>query len=190
MHPPPLRAHSATFIPSFRTDNFHSTSTDGHLLIFGGGDGPSYFNDLYLLNLSTLTWSKPSVFGHVPSARRAHTAVWYKKKNWVVLFGGGNGSRALNDTYILECSDWERLNWKKLDARGTKPRLRGYRELLCFQKADGLGNANDGRQSALDTMNLVDDTVLVFGGSDGVDCFSDVFVLDLGKSLREFPIMH
>ncbi|CAD6570059.1 MAG: hypothetical protein CYPHOPRED_003727 [Cyphobasidiales sp. Tagirdzhanova-0007] len=161
-HPPSLRAHSATYIPPFSSparippSTPPPTSTHGHILVFGGGDGPSYFNDTYLLDLARHEWSKPAVSGHVPSPRRAHTAVWYEAKKWVVLFGGGNGSRALNDTLVLDCADWEKLNWVKLDTKGAKPRLRGYH-----------------------TMNLVGDKVVVFGGSDGVECFSDVFVLDL-----------
>lgn len=30
-------------------------------------------------------------------------------------------------------------------------------------------------------MNLLGDRAIVFGGSDGSECFSDVFVLDLGE---------
>lgn len=38
--PPPCRAHSAT-------------NVDGRIFIFGGGDGPNYFDDLYYLDTST-----------------------------------------------------------------------------------------------------------------------------------------
>ena len=140
-YPPPLRAHSATFIPPFASvtsaspaENAFSASTDGHLLLFGGGDGPSYFNDIYLLSLRTHTWCKPSLLGkatgQIPPPRRAHAAVYYEKKKWLVLFGGGNGSRALNDTWVLECKYWNEkgLNWRKVETRGKKPKLRGYRE--------------------------------------------------------------
>lgn len=36
----------------------------------------------------------------------------------------------------------------------------------------------------VDTMNLLGNRAIVFGGSDGSECFSDVFVLDLGKLRR------
>jgi hypothetical protein len=129
-HPPSLRAHSATYIPPFTAHAAGpsgTATTDGHIILFGGGDGPSYFNDLYLLNLRQNAWSKPQLFGEIPSARRAHTAVWYEPKKWLVVFGGGNGSRALNDTHVLECKRWDRLNWRKVETKGRKPRLRGYR---------------------------------------------------------------
>lgn len=32
-------------------------------------------------------------------------------------------------------------------------------------------------------MNLIGDKAVVYGGSDGVECFSDVFILELGGSL-------
>ena len=146
-YPPPLRAHSATFIPPFSSssagDNAMTPSTEGHLLLFGGGDGPSYFNDIYTLSLRTMTWCKPSLLGkitgQIPPPRRAHAAVYYEKKKWLVVFGGGNGSRALNDTWVLECKYWNEkgLNWRKVETRGKKPKLRGYRELKAVIEAIG-----------------------------------------------------
>lgn len=181
--PPALRAHSTTYIPPFKSlhssvyddldvkdrypddpdiINVRQKSKDGHLLFFGGGDGPNYFNDLYLLNLTSMTWSKPlpaprsstsfsdthtedtdsarvgglddsntqCVYGPLPSPRRAHTAMWYDKRKEFIIFGGGNGSKALNETWILECKDWKKLTWKKIDTLGKKPRVRGYRTCL------------------------------------------------------------
>lgn len=190
--PPALRAHSTTYIPPFKSlysgtydrlaakdgspdglgTNMRERSVDGHLMFFGGGDGPNYFNDLYLLNLTSMTWSKPrhesfkspasipdlsqgstqtlssattsqaqasdasassteqTVRGHLPSPRRAHTALWYDKRKELIIFGGGNGSKALNETWILECKDWQNLTWKKVETQGKKPRVRGYRRWL------------------------------------------------------------
>lgn len=112
-----------------------SPSTDGHLLVFGGGDGPSYFDTLYLLNLRTYTWTKPPFSGPTPAARRAHTALWYdnrkrgsEEKKWLVIFGGGNGSKALNDLCILDCRSWKELTWLDVKTKGQQPRLRGYRK--------------------------------------------------------------
>lgn len=140
--PPPLRAHTGTFIPPFtsppplRSDDERSLSlsTDGHILLFGGGDGPSYLNDIYILSLRTQTWCKPAllggVTGEIPHARRAHASAYYETKKWLIVFGGGNGSRALNDTWVLDCKQWNSkgLNWRKVDTKGKKPAVRGYRE--------------------------------------------------------------
>ena len=40
--PPPCRAHTAILV-------------DRKLFIFGGGEGPTYYNDLYILDTSTST---------------------------------------------------------------------------------------------------------------------------------------
>lgn len=212
--PPALRAHSTTYIPPFKSigrKGVSHNSMHAHLIIFGGGDGPHYFNTVYLLNLSTLTWARPLpmenpsleqgttpigstssssnlsqqvIHGSIPSPRRAHTAVWHDKRKQLVVFGGGNGSKALNETYVLECKDWSRLHWKKMETTGKKPRLRGYRNSSPFAHVVSTSHSTRFHCAFTDTMNLVGDKAIVYGGSDGVECFSDVFVLDLGKVFR------
>ncbi|CAG8815299.1 17510_t:CDS:2, partial [Racocetra persica] len=124
------------------------------LFIFGGGDGPEYFNDLYVFDTDTLTWSKPKTTGNIPSRRRAHTTAYYN--NCIYVFGGGDGVRALNDVYKLDISDMNNLVWQKLETTGRPPISRGYH-----------------------TSNLVGNKLVVYGGSDGHECFDDVFMLDL-----------
>ncbi|KAI8461711.1 hypothetical protein BY996DRAFT_6652901 [Phakopsora pachyrhizi] len=139
--PPPCRAHSAT-------------NLDGRIFIFGGGDGPNYFDDLYYLDTISLTWTKPRVKGTLPSTRRAHATVLYG--NQLIIFGGGNGSRALNDVHALDLSDLNQLEWRELAIKGQSPLNRGYH-----------------------SANLVGSKCVIFGGSDGGECFSDIHVLDL-----------
>ncbi|OZJ04591.1 hypothetical protein BZG36_02765 [Bifiguratus adelaidae] len=165
--PPPCRAHSATLV-------------DRKLFIFGGGDGPNYFNDLYILDTGTclclrdmstccrsmpeklimvglaetLVWSKPLIQGTPPTPRRAHTTCLYKQR--IYIFGGGDGSRALHDVFYLDVSNLAQMSWSKLEPAGRPPISRGYH-----------------------TSNLVGDKWVIFGGSDGHECFNDVFVLDL-----------
>jgi hypothetical protein len=78
---PPLRAHTTTLVG--RT-----------LYVFGGGDGPTYSNEVYAFDTRTSphhkhqvyanaltethTWSKPRITTpQRPPPRRAHTAVHY-----------------------------------------------------------------------------------------------------------------
>ncbi|OAV94874.1 hypothetical protein, variant [Puccinia triticina 1-1 BBBD Race 1] len=139
--PPPCRAHSATHL-------------DGRIFIFGGGDGPNYFDVLYYLDTISLTWTKPRVKGVLPSTRRAHATVLYGTQ--LIIFGGGNGSRALNDVHALDLSDLSNLEWRELAIKGRSPLNRGYH-----------------------SANLVGSKCIIFGGSDGGECFSDIFILDL-----------
>jgi Rab9 effector protein with kelch motifs len=92
----------------------------------------------------------------MPLPRRAHTAVLYKHK--LYIFGGGNGVKALNDVWSLDTSvPVEKMRWEKVLTIGSRPGPRGYH-----------------------TANLVGNIMIVVGGSDGRDCFADIWVLNLG----------
>ena len=144
--PPPCRAHTATLI-------------DRKIVIFGGGQGPVYYNSVYILDTVTRRWTRPNFHSAVPATRRAHAAVCYHGKIWI--FGGGNGMHALNDVWTLDVNvPVDRMLWKEVETRGRKPAARGYH-----------------------TANLVGNVMVVVGGSDGKECFSDIWCLNLGTSL-------
>ncbi|RKO83658.1 hypothetical protein BDK51DRAFT_18663, partial [Blyttiomyces helicus] len=135
-----------------------------------GGDGPNYYSTLYALETDTYTWHKIEVPGASPGPRRAHTSWAYNGNLYV--HAGGDGVRALNDVYVLNTRDAALpfnggagsqpdappLAWTKLHTSGTPPSPRGYH-----------------------TSNLISGgpKLVVYGGSDGHECFSDVHVLDL-----------
>jgi len=144
----------------------HSATLVGErLFVFGGGDGPNYFDTLYILDTKTMTWSQPEMSGG-PGPRRAHTSTLIGKD--LYIFGGGDGNKALNEVHVL---DTDTFKWTKGNPGGSqKPGPRGYH-----------------------TSNLVDDdTILVFGGSDGQECFSDIYTLSSNawtkkKIVNPFP---
>ena len=70
---------------------------------------------------------------------------------------------ALNDLWTLEVgstANVERMRWEPIPTRGRKPIARGYH-----------------------TANLVGHVMVVVGGSDGRECFSDIWCLNLGMYL-------
>jgi len=144
---------------AFGKHRAHSaTLVQDKIFVFGGGDGPNYFNTLFVLNTQTLTWSQPKVSGSCPGPRRAHTATLVGNK--IYIFGGGDGNKALNELYIL---DTERLVWSECRATGAKgevPGPRGYHSATL----------------------LPNNRILVAGGSDGQECFSDVYILDTSSN--------
>lgn len=149
--PPPCRAHTATLV-------------DRKLIVFGGGEGPMYYNEVYILDTVMRRWVHPTFpeGAIIPPPRRAHTSVLYKGKLWI--FGGGNGSTALNDVWTLDVSGPpERMRWEQIETRGKKPTARGYH-----------------------TANLIGNVMVVVGGSDGRECFSDIWCLNLGECSRNF----
>jgi len=118
-----------------------------------GGDGPTYFNTLYILDTETLKWERPIVTGTSPGSRRAHTTWLYK--NNIYIYAGGDGVKALDDIYILT-TEPNSMSWAKYTTTGKSPSPRGYH-----------------------TSNIIGSKVIVFGGSDGHECFSDIHILDL-----------
>ena len=143
--PLPSRAHTITLI-------------DRRIVLFGGGEGAEYRNDVYVLDTLTRHWTKANFAEDdiQPPPRRAHTAVLYKNKLWV--FGGGNGSQALNDLWTLDVNvPVERMRWTQQKTKGKAPVPRGYH-----------------------TANLVGSVMVIMGGSDGKECFSDIWCLNLG----------
>jgi len=160
--PPPCRAHTATLV-------------DRKIVIFGGGQGPVYYDSTFILDTTSRRWFAPTFPAQSqqlppdadplhPAPRRAHTTVLYNGK--IYVFGGGNGLTALNDLWTLDVSRLdaslrgasnEGLKWTLIKTKGEPPAPRGYH-----------------------TANLVGSVMVVVGGSDGQKCFSDVWCLNLG----------
>ncbi|KAJ7058127.1 galactose oxidase [Mycena amicta] len=137
-----------------------ATAVDRRIVVYGGGQGSTYYDSVYVFDTVLRRWSQPTIAGPKPPPRRAHTAVYYKGK--IYMFGGGNGMTALNDVWTLDVSSigTGKLRWEELQTTGRKPSHRGYH-----------------------TANLVTNIMIVIGGSDGKDCFNDMWYLNLG----EFP---
>ncbi|KAL7943256.1 hypothetical protein V8C42DRAFT_330171 [Trichoderma barbatum] len=143
------------------------TAVGKKLVVFGGGDGPAYYNDVYVLDTVNFRWTKPRIVGDkLPSKRRAHTACLYK--NGIYIFGGGDGVRALNDIWRLDVSDTSKMSWRLISSaekptpgsRDRRPKARGYH-----------------------TANMVGSKLIIFGGSDGGECFDDVWIYDVERHI-------
>lgn len=104
---------------------------------------------MYILDLPTLTWSKPQVHGTM-TPRRAHTAALIGKL--IYIFGGGNVSGVQNELLTL---DTESMTFAKVATEGDVPQARGFHTMCC--------NGTE---------------LIVYGGTDAKIVFSDVSVLD------------
>ncbi|GLB44605.1 putative kelch motif containing protein [Lyophyllum shimeji] len=131
-----------------------TTLVDRKLVVFGGGHGIQYYDKVYIFDTVTRHWTQPAISGPLPTPRRAHSAVLYQQKIWI--FGGGTGLNALNDVWTLDVSSFSRMKWEEVKTTGRTPKNRGYH-----------------------TANLVGNLMIVVGGSDGKDFFTDVWCLDL-----------
>ncbi|TAQ83918.1 hypothetical protein B7494_g7761 [Chlorociboria aeruginascens] len=145
------------------------TAVGKKLIIFGGGDGPAYYNDVYVLDITNFRWSKARVGGDkVPSKRRAHTACLYK--NGIYVFGGGDGVRALNDVWRLDVADTSKMSWKLISAPTTS---------TPSSSSSSIDDPTKPKARGYHTANMVGSKLIIFGGSDGGECFRDVWIFDV-----------
>jgi N-acetylneuraminic acid mutarotase len=95
-----------------------ATAVDHKIFVFGGSAynnkttgakemmGPLSLvqEDLHIYNIVTNTWTKVSGKGTPPSPRYAHSSTRVGKK--IIIFGGFNGTRYLDDLYILDTGNF------------------------------------------------------------------------------------
>lgn len=132
--------------------------------------------------------------GVLPPPRRSHSAVLHDTT--IYVFGGGTGAQALGDLWALDVApephDWQ---WVCLRTNPVPLRLPGktkgepVKEDDVYKRAlvrdlGGPGPAPRGYHTA----NLVGSNMVVMGGSNGTQCYSDVWILDLGSIFHLFLI--
>ncbi|WOH14348.1 hypothetical protein DCAR_0933867 [Daucus carota subsp. sativus] len=88
--------------PSPRSDHAAAVHAERYLLIFGGGSHATCFNDLHVLDLQTMEWSRPTQQGPVPSPRAGHAGATVGE-SWFIAGGGDNKSGA-SETVVLNMS--------------------------------------------------------------------------------------
>ncbi|XP_043709795.1 acyl-CoA-binding domain-containing protein 4-like isoform X2 [Telopea speciosissima] len=88
--------------PSPRSDHAAAVHAERYLLIFGGGSHATCFNDLHVLDLQTMEWSRPTQQGDIPSPRAGHAGVTVGE-NWFIA-GGGNNKSGASETVVLNMS--------------------------------------------------------------------------------------
>jgi N-acetylneuraminic acid mutarotase len=139
--PGPCNMHTSDFFPHRR-----------QIIVFRGGDGKEYLNDLHGLNVDTLQWERLECTGVKPEARANHCSAVMDHQ--LFIFGGWNGQTRLNDVHVL---DTNTLVWRRLEPRGVPPPPRA-----------GM------------TLTRIRDRLYLFGGSGpAAKCFDDLQILDL-----------
>ncbi|XP_075103317.1 acyl-CoA-binding domain-containing protein 4 isoform X2 [Nicotiana tabacum] len=88
--------------PSPRSDHAATIHAERYLLVFGGGSHTACFNDLHVLDLQTMEWSRPTQQGEIPSPRAGHAGVTVGE-NWFIV-GGGNNKSGVSETVVLNMS--------------------------------------------------------------------------------------
>lgn len=123
------------------------------LYMFGGGNSSQMFNDLFIFDISTNSWTMPAISGDAPNARTCHAAVKINENSFLII-GGGDLQYVYNDIRMFSI---DRNTWSTMRLAGSHLSKRaGHSASLVGQK------------------------ILVFGGGDVDGCiFSDFYSLDL-----------
>ncbi|TDH73248.1 hypothetical protein CCR75_006950 [Bremia lactucae] len=142
--------------------NMHTADYVAHLrsiLVFRGGDGREYLNDLHALQIDTMTWTKIRTRGQAPAPRANHSSALVG--NNLLIFGGWDGQKRLNDIHVL---DTKSMTWSGV-ADEYKVDTRRY-------VAPPLPRAGM-------TMARHRDRLFIFGGSGpSAKCYDDLHVYD------------
>jgi N-acetylneuraminic acid mutarotase len=134
------------------------------LVIFGGWNGRERLNDVHILNVDTLTWTKPDISGELPHPRAGMTLTACRDR--LFLFGGsGTSSKCFNDLQIL---DRKELRWLDVNKDSAS-------SITIIGRGPG--------RRAGHSSTAVNRYIYVFGGSCGADYLSDFFVLDTDPPL-------
>ncbi|KAI4349963.1 hypothetical protein L6164_010500 [Bauhinia variegata] len=88
--------------PSPRSDHAAAVHADRYLLIFGGGSHATCYNDLHVLDLQAMEWSRPTQSGEIPTPRAGHSGVTVGE-NWFIV-GGGDNKSGVSETVVLNMS--------------------------------------------------------------------------------------
>ncbi|TKY61509.1 Acyl-CoA-binding domain-containing protein 4 [Spatholobus suberectus] len=88
--------------PSPRSDHTAAVHVERYLLIFGGGSHATCYNDLHVLDLQTMEWSRPTQLGEIPTPRAGHAGVTVGE-NWFIV-GGGDNKSGVSETVVLNMS--------------------------------------------------------------------------------------
>jgi len=91
------------------------------LYVSCGWDGSSYFNDLYALDIPSMTWSRINPGGDAPLARRNTTGAWDDVGSRFFIFGGeADRGYYLSDAHSVNCGNVGVAEWDP-----PRPRVSG-----------------------------------------------------------------
>ncbi len=186
----------------------HSQLDDKHLLVFGGLDKRTRYNDVWVLDFDEKAWSQVDVTADeehgCPEPRAHFTATRFGKK--VFIFGGYGGSgQVYDDMWILHIEEagyrWENVT-AKIDGTGPTPRFdhsaficEWRRRPPCMSHGPGTPACRAfTHQSHLAPPSCTDpltpnsdtyDKLLIMGGRDLSQMLQDSHMLDLSKMAWE-----
>ena len=97
---------------------------NNRMILFGGSDGSSGYNDTWSLELNTLTWYELKTPGISPSKRFAHATIYDPIGHKMIIFAGDNYYQPMmNDVWSLDLT-YGKERWRELTPSGSLPDTR------------------------------------------------------------------
>jgi len=99
------------------------------MVVFGGRDVHSVFNDTWAFDLSAQTWARLDDGSAGPPPRYAHALAYDAATDRMVVYGGEDGSsKTLNDVWAfhLDANRWERLRTGEYGELDPQPEARVF----------------------------------------------------------------
>ena len=145
--------------PTARSSMQYLELERGQLFFFGGYFVEEYYNDVFILDLFNLTWTRVSS-GITEVARRAYCSLVYSG-DYLFVYGGRNKTDIFNDlTKLTYNSENRRITAEKVAAFGEAPKERfGHSAVVS------------GR------------SMFLFGGWDGKKCLNDFFEFSIESNI-------
>jgi N-acetylneuraminic acid mutarotase len=136
------------------------------LVLFGGYSiAERHVSETWTLDLASApSWRRLEFNTTTPAARRGHTLVYDTRRDRMILFGGYDDSRFMNDIWELRLYGNEQ--WRKLEPRGALPSARFLHEAVYLPDREKM---------------------IVFGGYGG-EFLGDRWVLDLHGNVEWIPL--
>ncbi len=75
--PPSRQGHTATLIP-----------TTSYIVVYGGQSAGVLYNDVHILDVENMKWTKIDTSGDAPCPRYQHSAVYLPLDHSIYIYGG------------------------------------------------------------------------------------------------------
>lgn len=197
-------------VPQSRSGHTCALYNNRYLYIFGGFDGSSCFDDLYVLDLETRLWRRIEAGGDRPSGRASHSAVTDQLAGVMYIFGGSGSHFGYTNKrdlceFCFETECWRLLSNPVEDTpsarygqsmvayqqglyvwggtHGTNYPTDMYRFDLCTKQWEYLITSGDCPCGRYRHQAMVKDDLMYIVGGSGINRYGDVWTFHFGTNV-------
>lgn len=197
-------------VPQSRSGHTCALYNNRYLYIFGGFDGSSCFDDLYVLDLETRLWRRIEARGERPSGRASHSAVTDELAGVMYIFGGSGSHFGYTNKrdlceFCFETEVWRLLSNPVEDTpsarygqsmvayqqglyvwggtHGTNYPTDMYRFDLCTKQWEYLITSGDCPCGRYRHQAMVKDDLMYIVGGSGINRYGDVWTFHFGTNV-------